>query len=133
MRRHHVVSTSLRRHFNVVCLLGYRFIFHLSLLCCRLNSVYTNSTDDGIRSIFQGSFERLASFLPKISLAAVSVTEKYSCKNTVLWIVPNIVTAHRLTGRFLLLQNFNVGISGSPHVCCTLVLILISMCFRYYA
>ena len=32
-----------------------------------------------------------------------------------------------LTGGFLLLQNFSVAISVSPHVCFILVLILISM------
>ena len=32
-----------------------------------------------------------------------------------------------LTGGFLLLQNFSVAISVSPHVCSILVLILISM------
>ena len=35
-----------------------------------------------------------------------------------------------LTGGFLLLQNFNVAISVSPHVCFILVLILISMFLR---
>ena len=35
-----------------------------------------------------------------------------------------------LTGGFLLLQNFSVAISVSPHVCFILVLILISMCLR---
>ena len=35
-----------------------------------------------------------------------------------------------LTGRFLLLQNFSVAISVSPHVCLILVLILISMFLR---
>ena len=35
-----------------------------------------------------------------------------------------------LTGRFLLLQNFSVAISVSPHVCFILVLILISMFLR---
>ena len=39
--------------------------------------------------------------------------------------------AHRgLTGGFLLLQNFSVTISVSPHVCFILVLILISMFLR---
>ena len=33
----------------------------------------------------------------------------------------------RLTGWFLLLQNFSVAISVRPHVCFILVLILISM------
>ena len=33
-------------------------------------------------------------------------------------------------GRFLLLQNFSVAISVSPHVCFILVLILISMFLR---
>ena len=35
-----------------------------------------------------------------------------------------------LTGGFLLIQNFNVAISVSPHVCFILVLILISMFLR---
>ena len=35
-----------------------------------------------------------------------------------------------LTGRFLLLQNFSVAISVSPHVCFIIVLILISMLLR---
>ena len=35
-----------------------------------------------------------------------------------------------LTGEFLLLQNFCVAISVSPHVCFILVLILISMFLR---
>ena len=35
-----------------------------------------------------------------------------------------------LTGGFLLLQNFIVAISVSPHVCFNLVLILISMFLR---
>ena len=35
-----------------------------------------------------------------------------------------------LTGGFLLLQNFSVAISVSPHVCFILVLILISMLLR---
>ena len=35
-----------------------------------------------------------------------------------------------LTGGFLLLQNFSVAISVSPHVCFILVLILISMFLR---
>ena len=35
-----------------------------------------------------------------------------------------------LTGGFLLLQNFSVTISVSPHVCFILVLILISMFLR---
>ena len=35
-----------------------------------------------------------------------------------------------LTGRFLLLQNFSVAISVSPHVCFILVLILISVFLR---
>ena len=35
-----------------------------------------------------------------------------------------------LTGGFLLLQNFSVAISVSPHVCFMLVLILISMFLR---
>ena len=36
-----------------------------------------------------------------------------------------------LTGGFLLLRNFSVAISVSPHVCFVLVLILISMYLRY--
>ena len=32
-----------------------------------------------------------------------------------------------LTGRFLLLRNFSVAISVSPHVCFILVLIVVSM------
>ena len=36
------------------------------------------------------------------------------------------------TGRFLLLWNFSVTISGSPYVYFILVLILISMFLRYY-
>ena len=35
-----------------------------------------------------------------------------------------------LTGGFLLLQNFSVAISVSPHVCFMLVLILISVFLR---
>ena len=35
-----------------------------------------------------------------------------------------------LTGGFLLLRNFSVAISVSPHVCFILVLILISMFLR---
>ena len=35
-----------------------------------------------------------------------------------------------LTGGFLLLQNFSVAISVSPHVCFILILILISMFLR---
>ena len=35
-----------------------------------------------------------------------------------------------LTGTFLLLQNFCVAVSVSPHVCFILVLILISMFLR---
>ena len=35
-----------------------------------------------------------------------------------------------LTGGFLLLQNFSVAISVSPHVCFIIVLILISMFLR---
>ena len=35
-----------------------------------------------------------------------------------------------LNGGFLLLQNFSVAISVSPHVCFILVLILISMFLR---
>ena len=35
-----------------------------------------------------------------------------------------------LTGGFLLLQNFSVAISVSPHFCFILVLILISMFLR---
>ena len=35
-----------------------------------------------------------------------------------------------LTGGFLLLQNFSVAISASPHVCFILVLMLISMFLR---
>ena len=35
-----------------------------------------------------------------------------------------------LTGEFLLLQNFSVAISVSPHVCFILVLILISVFLR---
>ena len=35
-----------------------------------------------------------------------------------------------LTGGFLLLRNFSVAISVSPHVCFVLVLILISMFLR---
>ena len=35
-----------------------------------------------------------------------------------------------VTGGFLLLQNFSVAISVSPHVCFILVLILISMFLR---
>ena len=47
----------------------------------------------------------------------------------------NTITAFRkayrgLTGGFLLLQNFCVAISVSPHVCFILVLILISMFLR---
>ena len=42
-----------------------------------------------------------------------------------------LVWAYRgLTGGFLLLQNFSVAISVSPHVCFILVLILISMFLR---
>ena len=37
---------------------------------------------------------------------------------------------HGLTGRFLLLRNFSVAISVSPHVCFILVLILISVFLR---
>ena len=36
------------------------------------------------------------------------------------------------TGRFLLLWNFSITISGSPYVYFILVLILISMILRYY-
>ena len=39
-------------------------------------------------------------------------------------------TESTLTGGFLLLQNFCVAISVSPHVCFILVLILISMFLR---
>ena len=35
-----------------------------------------------------------------------------------------------LTGGYLLLQNFSVAISVSPHVCFILILILISMFLR---
>ena len=35
-----------------------------------------------------------------------------------------------LTGGFLLLRNFSVAISASPHVCLILILILISMLLR---
>ena len=42
-----------------------------------------------------------------------------------------LVWAYRgLTGGFLLLQNFSVATSVSPHVCFILVLILISMFLR---
>ena len=42
-----------------------------------------------------------------------------------------LVWAYRgLTGGFLLLQNFSIAISVSPHVCFVLVLILISMFLR---
>ena len=37
---------------------------------------------------------------------------------------------HGLTGGFLLLRNFSVAISVSPHVCSIFVLILISMFLR---
>ena len=37
---------------------------------------------------------------------------------------------HGLTGLFLLLRNFSVAISVSPHVCFFLVLILIFMFLR---
>ena len=40
------------------------------------------------------------------------------------------LTRFGLTGGFLLLQNFSVAISVSPHVCFILVLILISMILR---
>ena len=39
-------------------------------------------------------------------------------------------TANIKTGGFLLLQNFSVAISVSPHVCFILVLILISVFLR---
>ena len=46
-----------------------------------------------------------------------------------VWVV--LGWAYRgLTGGFLLLQNFCVAISVSPHVCFILVLILISMFLR---
>ena len=38
--------------------------------------------------------------------------------------------SYSLTGGFLLLQNFSVAISVSPHVCFILVIILISMFLR---
>ena len=44
---------------------------------------------------------------------------------------PQFLELYRgLTGGFLLLQNFCVAISVSPHVCFILVLILISMFLR---
>ena len=39
-------------------------------------------------------------------------------------------TIFKFTFKFLLLQNFSVAISVSPHVCFILVLILISMFLR---
>ena len=56
-----------------------------------------------------------------------------------IFMVSNIAVAYRpvlgwaycgSTGGFLLLQNFSVAISVSPHVCFILVLILISMSLR---
>ena len=43
---------------------------------------------------------------------------------------PFSILLMNLTGGFLLLQNFSVAISVSPHVCFILVLILISMFLR---
>ena len=43
---------------------------------------------------------------------------------------PYVIYYRGLTGGFLLLQNFCVAISVSPHVCFILVLILISMFLR---
>ena len=42
----------------------------------------------------------------------------------------NLNQASGFTGGFLLLHNFSVAISVSPHVCFILVLILISMFLR---
>ena len=39
-------------------------------------------------------------------------------------------TYRGLTGGFLLLRNFSVAISVSPHICFILVLILVSMFLR---
>ena len=44
--------------------------------------------------------------------------------------VSSLLEHRGLTGGFLLLQNFSVAISVSPHVCFILVLILISMFLR---
>ena len=46
------------------------------------------------------------------------------------YIIFDKLTYRGLTGGFLLLQNFCVDISVSPHVCFILVLILISMFLR---
>ena len=43
---------------------------------------------------------------------------------------PGVKKYRGLTGGFLLLQNFSVAISVSPHVCFILVLILISVFLR---
>ena len=55
----------------------------------------------------------------------------FVCTCTVLSVWLILGWAYRgLTGGFLLLQNFSVAISVSPHVCFILVLILISMFLR---
>ena len=55
-------------------------------------------------------------------------------KIDLLWYCTSVVELslfyRGLTGGFLLLQNFSVAISVSPHVCFILVLILISMFLR---
>ena len=49
----------------------------------------------------------------------------------ILFLILKYVWAYLgLTGGFLLLQNFSVAISASPHVCFILVLILIPMFLR---
>ena len=69
------------------------------------------------------------SFFPRDVLDGIlnligSVSEGFPSYSCIGW-------AYRgLTGGFLLLQNFSVAISVSPHACFILVLILISMFLR---
>ena len=65
-------------------------------------------------------------------MAHAKVIQAYVAQDHVYSIPVNqkMSVFNSLTGGFLLLQNFCVAISVSPHVCFILVLILISMFLR---
>ena len=99
-------------------------------------STTTMPTSRGVKSSFGG--------LPPIAILPSRPYPAARPGTTALWystltsILPSVAGvrvvlgwAYRgLTGGFLLLQNFSVAISVSPHVCFILVLILISMFLR---
>ena len=106
-------------HFIIISPLMRPAFYWLTLLCFKIPSVAV------IFQIFVQLQQRHGR-----PLIPTATTVTCMCLTTVSFRVVLGWAYRGLTGGFLLLQNFSVAISVSPHVCFILVLILIFMFLR---